>query len=236
MDSRCGWRFTSACRHLATYSAKAILFESLSRSVAFPRPRVPARPLGWISGGSAPRSVLRGVLLGVDADANGSWRDEPRSYGRRRHHHCHGKTMEAGPVPRTRSRRRFDCCRVCFVVPFDLSARVVSQFSRPSKRILFSSVLYDTPSCSAARVLFHFADFNASSILNRSTWLTARAPTSCSVPPQSKLWPSIPPGISPSGGRGAGSWSSAASIVSESERMAARSIVFCNSRTFPGQG
>src|ERR1700730_13330219 len=124
MDSRCGWRFTSACRHLATYSAKAILFESLSRSVAFPRPRVPARPLGGISGGSAPRSVLRGVLLGVDADANGSWRDEPRSYGRRRHPHCDGKNMEAGPVPRTPGWRRFNNLGDCASCTFNLMKRV----------------------------------------------------------------------------------------------------------------
>src|SRR5438874_1290121 len=69
-----------------------------------------------------------------------------------------------------------------------------SHSSSPAPRSLASSVLGETPSFSAARVLFHLHSRMVFSSKTFSTWFAARPVTSSSEPSQLKFSASIPAG------------------------------------------
>jgi len=110
-----------------------------------------------------------------------------------------------------------------------------SHSSSPALRNFASKVFGDTPNFSEARVLFHLHSRKVLSSRTRSMWPTARPVTSSNVPSQLNCSGSIPAGNWPVSGFVAGSWSPSAVMLRPSVRITARSMVFCSSRTFPGQ-
>jgi hypothetical protein len=82
--------------------------------------------------------------------------------------------------------------------------------SNPTARNFASKVFGETPSFSAARVLFHFDSRKAPSSTTRSTCATARPLISSSDPSQLKLPGSIPAGKLSTSGRADGNCNSSA--------------------------
>ena len=107
--------------------------------------------------------------------------------------------------------------------------------SNPALRSFASTVFGETPSFSEARVLFHLHSRKVLSSSTRSMWPTALPVTSSRLPSQLNCSGNMPAGNWSVSGFVGGSCNPSAVILRPSVRITARSMVFCNSRTFPGQ-